>query len=47
MKKETKKVASVKESYAERRRPLDKKIPPHVRYNPDTLNKKEENEAEM
>ena len=42
-----KKVTTVAQSYAQRRRPIDKKIKPHIRYNPDTLNQKEEIEAEM
>ena len=46
MKKEEK-ITTVAQSYAQRRRPLEKKIRPRVRYNPDTINKKEENEFEM
>ena len=37
----SKKTISVHESYAQRRRPIEKKVVPHLRYNPDTLNKKE------
>ena len=33
---------SVHLSYLQRRRPIDVKKPPHVRYNPDDINKKEE-----
>jgi len=47
MKKQEEKITTVAQSYAQRRRPLNKKIKPHVRYNPDTLNKKEEIEKEM
>lgn len=49
MKNKEEKITSVAQSYMQRRRPLDKKIPPHVRYNPDTLNQKyiKEEENEM
>ena len=41
-------VKTVAQSYQQRRRPVEKKIPPHVRYNPDTLNNsKGEKEVEM
>ena len=38
------KITTVAQSYAQRRRPLEQKIKPHPRYNPDTLNQSEENE---
>lgn len=41
------KITNVAQSYAQRRKPINKKIRPHVRYNPDTLNQKEENETEL
>lgn len=41
------KITTVQQSYMQRRRPLDKKVRPHVRYNPDTLNQKEEIEVEL
>ena len=45
MQKNNKNVGNLKSvhlSYMERRKPLDNKKPPHIRYNPDELNKKEE-----
>ena len=41
------KITTVAQSYAQRRRPLDKKVKPRLRYNPDTINQKEEKEIEM
>lgn len=42
------KVTTVQQSYALRRMPTEKKIPPHVRYNPDTINPKtKEEEIEL
>lgn len=45
--KKEEKITTVAQSYAQRRRPLEKKIRPHVRYNPDTLNSKEDVENEI